>query len=222
MIKALVFDIGGVLAFDVWENLLLDEKEGLASKYGLDIQAVIQAGTILWEQYAHQTSPDWKQLEIDYWSQFNNLIGRTIPIEEIIQLTDKFIKPVDGMMELLSTLISQNITLAICSNNTEFWFSRQAQKIDLYKYVPSRNIILSCRIGASKSSPRFEMFEEVTKAIGIDRTECTFIDDRSESIIQATQYGLVSILFPAHSPHGARYIKSLLYEMNVLNKRGPI
>jgi len=217
MIKAIIFDIGGVLAFDVVENLLLDEKEGIASKYNLDIQKVSQAGAILWEQYAYQTSSDWKQLEMEFWLQFNNIIGCTIPIEDILQLTDRFIKPVDGTMELLSTLVSQNITLAVCSDNTEFWFSRQAQKIGLYKYVPSRNIILSCRIGASKSSPRFEMFEEVTKAVGVDRTECVFIDDRTEPIIQATQYGLVSILFPAHSPYGARYTKSLLREMNLLN-----
>ena len=216
MIKALIFDIGGVLAFDVWENLLLDKKEGLASIYGLDLQTVNQVGAILWEQYAYQASSDWKKLEINYWSQFNNLMGCAIPIGEIIQLTDKFIKPVDGMAELLSTLISQNITLAICSNNTEFWFNRQAEKIGLQKYVSTRNIILSCRIGVSKSSPRFEMFEEATKAVGVNKKECVFIDDRIESIIQATQYGLTSIMFPTHSPYGARYIKSLLSEMHVL------
>ena len=221
MIKAIIFDIGGVLAFDVWENLLLDKKGGLAAKYNLDTQAVSQACAILWEKYAHQTTSNWEQMEKEYWLQFNHILGCTIPVEEIIQLTDKFIKPVDGMVDLLSTLVLQEITLAICSDNTEFWFHRQARKLNLQAYIPSRNIILSCRVGNSKSSQSFEMFEEVTNVLGVGRAECLFVDDRSGPIVQAIQYGLVSILFPSHSPYGAQYIKSVLHEMNVLCKKGP-
>jgi hypothetical protein len=35
-VRAVIFDIGGVLAHDVWEPLFLDPETGLASRYGID------------------------------------------------------------------------------------------------------------------------------------------------------------------------------------------
>jgi FMN phosphatase YigB (HAD superfamily) len=217
MMKTLILDVGGVLAFDVWEHLLLDKNEGIASTYNLDEQKTIQAGSVLWEQFAYQSSSDWRQLEIDYWTQFNNLLGSTIPIGEILQLTDKFIKPVEGMAGLLEALVSQNIDLAICSNNTEFWFERQSQKLGLAKYVSPERIILSCRIGASKSSSLFEMFEKAVSSLGVSKSECVFIDDRVESISRAIEYGLPSILFPSQAQYGSQYLRLLLLAMKILN-----
>src|SRR5262245_61183104 len=50
-IKAVIFDIGGVLAHDVWEHLLLDKTDGVASKYGLLEDDVKRVGKELWKRY---------------------------------------------------------------------------------------------------------------------------------------------------------------------------
>jgi len=216
MINSLIFDIGGVLAYDVWEHLLLDKGEGIVSIYKLDRQRVINAGDLLWKKFAHISSSDWKQLEIEYWTEFNNLLGIEIPIDEITQITDKFIKPMSGMTKLLELLVAQNINLAICSNNTEFWFARQSQKLGLEKFVPPERIILSCRIGVSKSSSRFEMFDKAVHSLGVDKSECVFIDDRNESISYSVKYGLASILFPSNK-NGYEYLRLLLSSMKIAN-----
>lgn len=44
IIKGIVFDIGGVLAHDVWEGMLLNEEKGLAARCGLDNKQVHQVG----------------------------------------------------------------------------------------------------------------------------------------------------------------------------------
>lgn len=103
----------------------------------------------------------------------------------------------------------------------EFWFNRQSQKLGLEKYIPPERIILSCQIGVSKSSPRFEMFEKAVDSLDVDKSECIFIDDRIESISRATEYGLPSIMFPSHVENGFQYLKLLLTAMKVVsnNKR---
>jgi len=42
MIKAVIFDIGGVLSYDVWENVLLDPCTGIAVEYNLDRERVFK------------------------------------------------------------------------------------------------------------------------------------------------------------------------------------
>jgi HAD superfamily hydrolase (TIGR01509 family) len=216
MIKAVIFDIGGVLAYDVWENLLLDEKVGIAKAYNLDYNQVKQIGQTLWEQFAYITSSDWKQMEVDYWNKFSQSLGISTTVSEFIDLTDIFIKPIDGMVDLLRKLKSTGVELAICSNNTEFWFHRQAMKLDFYKYFSAEKVLLSCRVGRSKSSHDFEMFYAAVKSLGIDKQECILIDDREDVVLQALKYGLASIIFPSHSPYGARYLTALFERMSLL------
>jgi FMN phosphatase YigB (HAD superfamily) len=216
MIKSVIFDIGGVLAFDVWERLFLDSNIGLVSIYDLDREKLQEIGSDLWKNYAYISSSNWKQLEIDYWDQFNNLLGQKIPVDELIELTDKFIRPVKGMPEILRNLYSKDIELAIISNNTEFWFNRQANILDLEKYVPPEKTILSCRIGKPKSSSNFEMYDAVISSLNAKKEECVFIDDRIESISKSNKYGLTSIMFPSHSIYGAHYLEKLLQVLEVL------
>ena len=44
MIDAVVFDLGDVLARDVWEHMFLDPDRGLAVRFGLDAHRMRKAG----------------------------------------------------------------------------------------------------------------------------------------------------------------------------------
>lgn len=67
IMRAVIFDVGGVLAQDVWEHLLLDEAAGgqppgIAWLHGLNPGLVERVGSLLWESYAYmpETKPnDW-------------------------------------------------------------------------------------------------------------------------------------------------------------------
>lgn len=213
--KSIIFDIGGVLAYDVWENLLLDEEKGIAKKYNLDKATAKNIGEKLWEEFAYR-SGNFEELEREYWNRFISEVGISINIDDLINLTDKFIRTVDNMSSLLSKLKEKGINLAICSNNNEFWFKHQSDKINLSDYFESKKIILSCRIGSSKSSKNFELFKETVKALGAQKEECILVDDRVESIAKANEYGMTGILFPSHSKFGARYLKLLFERMKIL------
>jgi HAD superfamily hydrolase (TIGR01509 family) len=202
MTGAVIFDIGGVLAHDVWEHLLLDN-DGIRSKYpNLGENELERIGKLLWEAFAYLPETqrsNWQALERRYWRQFIKYFGRQLPPnvspEEFIQMTDKFIKPVEGMIPLLDRLQSKGIDLAICSNNNEFWFRRQMDKLGLHRFFSPSKIILSCRIGVSKSSPRFEMFHAAADALRVIKAKCVFVDDRDENVKRARQCGMIGILF---------------------------
>lgn len=216
--QAVIFDIGGVLAHDVWEHLLLDEERGIAVAYSLDTDQVRSVGQDLWEKFAYRAATDdngWEDLEVEYWNLFIQRLQLPTSVDEFIQLTDEFIRPVEGMIQLLERLHSRGIDLALCSNNTEFWFQRQKDKLNLDRFVASNRMILSNRIGVPKSSPGFEMFRAVIDALGIEKDLCIFVDDREKNIHQALEFGLSGIIFPSHSSYGALYLGSLLEKAGV-------
>ena len=215
MIKAVVFDMGGVLVSDVWENLFFNKKNGMAAMYNMNTDIVQKAGAELWEKYAHITDVDWKELEAKYWAEFMVKTGMNIPMQEIVTLTNGASEPMIGAQQFLEKLSNTKINMGICSNNTEFFFNRQAQKIDLYKYFLAKNISLSCRIGKSKLSPHFEMFKFITKTLGVQKEECLFIDDRVEMVSHSLKYGFISILYPSHSGHNDGYLEKLFQKLGI-------
>jgi HAD superfamily hydrolase (TIGR01509 family) len=218
MINAIIFDVGGVIAYDVWEHMLLDQTGGIAARCQLDPQQVQQAGLELWEAFAYRSDKPWKELEQDYWALFVQRFPTAGPVDPLIQLTERFIRPVEGMSQLLADLRATGLIIAICSNATEFWFERQMNKLGLRPIVDENKVILSSRVGFPKNSPGSEMFYAAVRATGVKKDQCLFVDDRPENIKQAAQVGLSSILFPSHADYGARYLRLLLGKMKLLKE----
>ena len=219
MIKAIVFDIGGVLAYDVWEHLLLDENVGVASQLELDPQVVESVAVELWEMFAYHDETlrmNWQAIEESYWAHFIERFNLTLSVDFFIQLTDQFILPIPGMSELINEVRKKGLDLAICSNNNAFWSRRQLAKLDFAQNFEPQKIILSNQIGHAKASPGFEMFQAVVDALEVDRTSCLFIDDRPSSIEWAGKFGMPGILFPSHSKYGADYLRSLFQLLNII------
>lgn len=217
-VKAVVFDVGGVLAYDVWEHLLLDEKNGVVSIYNLKAEQVRKVGQDLWTKFACRVTVeenDWKRLEEEYWEHFIERFHLSVSVSDFVQLTDQFIRPVEGMTQLLERIQSKGIDLAICSDNTEFWFKRQEVKLGLHRFFSPSKVILSSRIGTSKSNPGFEMFQAVINSLGVDKRHCLFVDDREENIQQGLRFGIAGIIFPSHSQYGAQYLEALLEKIGV-------
>lgn len=223
MIKAVIFDIGGVLAYDVWEHLFFGEN-GICNKFKLPREKLETTGRRLYEEYAYRLIPearDWRRLEKEYWKRFINEFRAELPQsiteDNLIQLSENFVREVNGaeMLPLLEELKSRNIALAICSNNTPFWFARQKSESKLADFFSDKNIILSYQVGAPKSHSNCVMFSAVSDRIGVDKEETVFIDDRQGNISQAEKCGIRGILFDAYSPDNVKALKSALKELGI-------
>ncbi len=201
--QAVIFDIGGVLAEDVWEHLLLDRPAGIADLHGLDRDRVKELGEDLWQAFAYTPDTpcaDRSQLEIRYWQSFiDSCWGEAPPagvsVDRFIAMSDDFIQPVPDMVPVLERLRSRGRELAICSNNNEFWFRRQMDKLRLHQFFSPERTILSCRVGVAKSSPGLEMFRAVAEVLGLAPARCAFVDDRPENVDRAEELGMRGFLF---------------------------
>ncbi|MBN1813166.1 MAG: HAD-IA family hydrolase [Anaerolineae bacterium] len=219
MIEAIVFDIGGVLAHDVWQNMVFDQGEGVLSRYHLEPDQVEQVGGDLWQMFAYRVPSaerDWKELELGYWDLFIKRLQLPTTPGEFVELTDRFIQPVEGMDRLLGLLQSKGIGLAVCSDNTAFWIRRQMDKLALHRFFSPDKVIVSSTIGVSKADPSFEMFQAAVNALEVDKESCIFVDDRGGNIQRALRFGLTGVLFPSHAAYGAQYLEALLRRMGVV------
>ena len=213
--EAVIFDIGGVLAYDVWEPLL-NRDHGVRAIYpSLDKDKLQRIGEKLWHAFAYVSETphgDWQDLERWYWSlfigHFNKQLEDANP-DDFIRMTNKFIRRVYGMTQLLQDL--RGVRLAICSNNNEFWFRRQWDKLKLDRFFDPNKVTLSCRIGASKSSEGFEMFDAAIGTLGIPKAQCVFVDDKESNIKKAKEFGISGIHF-----RGAKRLRASLQGFGLL------
>jgi len=162
------------------------------------------------------TTAEVKKLEAEYWNQFIKHFNLKKSVDYFLKLTDKFIRPVEGTRSLLQKVKQEGVELAICSNNIEFFFRRQMEKLGLEEFFSGDKIALSSRVGFSKSSPNFEMFSAVLDFVNKKKEHCLFIDDKVENINKAVEFGLPAILFPSESKSGANYLEFLFKQMDIL------
>jgi HAD superfamily hydrolase (TIGR01509 family) len=196
--RVVIFDVGGVLARDIWEFLFDD----LALAHRLDREALHEAGRLLWETFAYvpeTPANTWRDMERRYWAlfllMFPQLRGKDVSVESLIALTDRYVVPIEGMRPILEALQARGTPLVICSNNNEIWWPRQAEKLELGRFFPESSLILSSRVGAPKNSPRLEMFKAAVAAAGVPPRDCFFVDDREENVDRARSYGIDAVQF---------------------------
>ena len=195
--RAVILDVGGVLAHDIWEPMFDD----LARRYRF--KSLRKTGKLLWETFAYvpeTPANTWRDMEQRYWRLFRTMSGVPLSVKALIRLTDRYVVPVAGMRPILEALKARRTRLVICSNNNEIWWPRQARKLQLKRYFDDEKLVLSSRIGAPKNSPRLEMFKAAVRAAGVPAARCLFIDDRDENIRRARRCGIDAVRFrgPQH------------------------
>ena len=204
--RAVVFDVGGVLAHNMWEPMFDD----LAAAHAIDPAELRALGALLWETFAYvpeTPANTWRDMERRYWELFLRMCKVPLTVEALIALTDRYVVPMPGMRAIVERLHARGTRLVICSNNNEIWWPRQAEKLELARFFRPESLILSSRIGAPKDSPRLEMFRAVVAAAGVPAGACFFVDDREPNIVRARSYGLDAVLFSGAEPFAAELRK---------------
>jgi HAD superfamily hydrolase (TIGR01509 family) len=220
MIRGVIFDIGGVLAHDVWEHLLCDppgDPLSVSAKYDIPVDKIRDVGQKLWAKFDRRKG-DPDALEKEYWAEFlQQFKGHQqlshVKVSDLCAMTKDFVRPVNEkeMNDLLEWLTDRDIHLGICSNNNEFWFRRQAERLNLYRFFSPNKIALSCWEGINKGDLR--MFHIAADKLGVHPSNCVFVDDRMSNVERAITCGMTGILFPTGDKRGAAYLSSLLRQL---------
>jgi putative hydrolase of the HAD superfamily len=189
-VKAIVFDYGGVLATSQWdafadfERRLGIEPGGLAPHFGIDHPE--RPGT-----------PAWQLCEVGElaWSDFAALVvevaarhGVTIPdahdLDSLMPLGALW-----PMVHRVRRLKDEGYKLAILTNNVRefgaYW--RATVPVDQFDVV-----VDSCEEGVRKPDP--EIYRRTADRLGVDPTECVFLDDGASNCEAAAAVGMRTIL----------------------------
>jgi putative hydrolase of the HAD superfamily len=192
MIKAIIFDLGGVLMTDVplWEIA-----EELAKESGLPIEEI----------HAHlYPSRHWNLLtlgkitEDEYWDNFLKVSKISQKLEVRSEKIKKELKkkvrsslfPLGHSIRIIS-LLKDRYTLGILSNHGKEWSDHMKRKFDLFKFFDP--IIFSCDVGFRK--PDSKIYEIALEKLGCDPEECVFIDDKKRNTDGAKKLGMKGIVF---------------------------
>jgi epoxide hydrolase-like predicted phosphatase len=182
LIKAIIFDLGGVLlenpaskmktyisnALNISERALVDR----ISPYIADFQKGLISENEIWKRVTKNT---WNQQE------FGDSIWKRA-IEESYS-------PKKEMFSLVTMLKKCDLKIGIISNT----------EIPVVEFLQGQNftmfdeIIYSCLEGLRK--PEEEIYLLSINRIGFEADEIIFVDDREENVIAARQIGIIGIQF---------------------------
>ncbi|MCH8748430.1 HAD family phosphatase [Patescibacteria group bacterium] len=183
-IRAVVFDVGGVLHTSRAEHIAQD---------------IINTLGISQEQYLlayDQLMPLFNLGEIteqEFWQQFITLTKASQPLPTESLWGREFARLYqvnDDVLHIVANLKNQGLTVAILSNTIDPHATINRQR---GLYAPFEIIILSHEVGLAKPDPK--IYEVAQKQLQVSAAETVFVDDREENITAAIKLGINGILF---------------------------
>lgn len=174
MIKAIVFDCFGVLASDGW---LPFREQHFSDKPELYQQAV-----------ALNKSVDAGRLKYDVFVQKVAEMAMVPEAEARVEIENNV--PNEQLFEYIRTNILSLYKIGMLSNAGENWLDEifQPDQVELFDAI-----LLSYEIGHIK--PDRIMYETIAERLGVEPTECIFIDDQPKYCDGAREAGMQVIQY---------------------------
>ena len=182
LIKAIVFDIGGVIVGDLSHSLIPYLSKKYKKEYG-ELKAK-------WRLYAYPYRTG-KMTENEFWKRFIVATEINEGVDDLKRYARKFFdRRVNGTLDITKKL-KKNYKMAILSNHTKDWVSYIIKK---YKLRTLFNpIVVSADIGYAKPDPH--IYEALLKKLELKAEECLFVDNKEVNDVTAAHLGFNCILF---------------------------
>ncbi len=184
MLKAIVFDYGGVIE---------KEKGDLIQKIAdyLEVtKADWQKAYFSLNHLSNTGQKSWQEVLALVCREFGASDVQTSKVHEII-LENKKTKKLDfELLEVIKDLKRKNYKIGLLSNNSAGLREKLTDQkiIDLFD-----SVIISKEFGFQKPQP--EIFEIVAQKLGIKVKEMVFVDDTARSLDGAEEIGYVPVLY---------------------------
>jgi putative hydrolase of the HAD superfamily len=183
MIKAVLFDFGGVIAEEGFREGLL----AIGRKFGLGPEAFFAAVDRIIYESGYLTGSAG---EADFWKAVRAETGITGSDRELREeLLRRFVIRRE-MIDRVDGIRAGGITAALLSDQTN-WLEEIDGATGLYRHFD--RVFNSYRIGKSKRDP--SVFPEVCAALAAAPGETLFVDDNERHKERAEGMGLRTILF---------------------------
>jgi len=184
MIKAIIFDLGGVLVF----NDLNKQLETFAKELNIDLDTLKEM-----EKENHEKLILGKKSVKEFCSSIRSKFSLEQDSMMLSIIWDRIYKTDAKLnLELLEKLkeIKKDYKLGLISNLVDLT-SQAHQRQRLYQNF--KVTLLSCRIGVAK--PDIKIYARCISSLGLKGNECLFIDDNPVNLVPAKEFSMKTILF---------------------------
>jgi putative hydrolase of the HAD superfamily len=183
MIKAIFFDIGGVLVPDIFSvtDVFLAKKAGVSEK------------DVFNARLKH-----WRALKLgeldsnEFWRRLLLELGVSVSVEEMVKMAYGVLRPMPSSISLLKRLAEQKkCLLGIISNNSHEWSEYTKKDLGLGQYFD--DWVSSSDVHLAK--PYEGIYLLAVKRLRVKPEESVFIDNQEKNLESASAIGMNVIHF---------------------------
>lgn len=181
MIKAIIFDNGGVLS-TTSSRFFIPRFRKYTSK---PLKTLMKS---YWEMaYPLDTG---RESEVDFYRKFSNHMKLNTSVSNIIKIRRSTIRPIPGTIRIVRNLKGR-YKLAMLNNEYRECMSYLLKKYSYFRYFRTR--VTSSNVNCRK--PDRKIYEIMLGKLKLKPHECLFIDDLKINIRAARHVGMKAILF---------------------------
>ena len=200
MIKAIVFDFGGVVLSNDWDPENKNFVNDFKKNFGISPEDMKRAWGLAWPDFMKG-----KISEDKFWLVYLKTAGGKIDVEKAKEIYRKHQSADKSTIKIIEKLKSRYRIVAL-TNISKEWLEYKKKKFDLDRYFEF--IVSSCYEESSKSGE--EIYKKTLERLTLPAEECLFIDDRERNILIAKKLGFKTILF-----RGAKELERKLKELGI-------
>ena len=184
MIKAIIFDIGGVNIFDNPMNFLtkLEKKAGMSKEEIYSNTWETEEWTILYNKGLLTDKQLLEELEK------RGKVKKEVLTTIMKNARKEILKLIPGTIQIVKELKKRYKVYAL-SNVDRSSVEYEEKEFSIYKIFDG--VVLSCDVGMVKPEP--EIYKFVLKKFNLKPEECIFIDNRKDNVEGAEKVGIKSI-----------------------------
>ena len=183
MIKAIIFDYGGVLTFGRYTAVIL---KGIEKRHGKGAVNRYQALDDLIVEM------DSGEMGLEgFVEKVNEKIGTDISFKEMHEIFEEVVNLNPKVIELIKKTGQKYRVLMLSNNDPPTIGILRKKHSDLLQLF--EKTYFSCELKMRK--PSKEIFEHLLKDAGLKAGECVFIDDKEKNVKAAEALGFKAVLF---------------------------
>jgi len=187
MIKGIIFDFGNVLY--TFDNMRFVDRISKRSPYSPeDIHRKLYGESSLTEDY--ETGNISSE---EFYRSARKLLRLEIGITRFRHAFTNIFTPIPETLELIPKLKEKH-KLGLLSNTNEWDFEHCISEMDIFQLFDA--VSLSYVVGAKKPDPR--IFLDCLEKMGLEASECIYIDDIDKYAEKATSMGMIGHTYAGH------------------------
>ncbi|MEJ2255222.1 MAG: HAD family phosphatase [Nitrospirota bacterium] len=190
MLKAVLFDFGGVIAEEGFREGL----RAIARKAGRDPERAYEAGAEAVYDTGYVVG---KGDEVSFWAEFRRrtrIEGTAAAMRE--EVLGRFVLRL-RVLELAHEVRQAGLTVGILSDQTD-WLEELNERSPFYRHFDY--VFNSYRMGKGKRDPG--LFRDVARQMGLAPEEVLFIDDKEQNVERARSEGFQASVFKGEDALG--------------------